>query len=75
MREYVVIAGDTLSHIAQRELGDALKWKVVYKANEARIKAEQRKRGARVGSWRANKPMTPPWDWIFPGQTLIIPGR
>jgi|SRR5688572_5961860 len=37
-RTYTVVAGDTLSKIAKRELGDASKWKQIYEANKDTIK-------------------------------------
>ena len=37
-RTYTVVAGDTLSKIAKRELGDANKWHAIYEANKDTIK-------------------------------------
>ena len=37
-RTYTVKAGDSLSKIAQRELGDASKWKSIHEANRDAIK-------------------------------------
>ena len=37
-RTYTVVAGDSLSKIAKRELGDAGKWKAIYEANRDSIK-------------------------------------
>ncbi len=37
-RTYTVVAGDSLSKIAKRELGDANKWKSIYEANRDSIK-------------------------------------
>ena len=37
-RTYTVKAGDSLSKIAQRELGDGSKWKAIYEANRDQIK-------------------------------------
>jgi len=37
-RIYVVVKGDTLSQIAQREYGDATRWREIYQANRATIK-------------------------------------
>ena len=37
-RTYTVVAGDTLSKIAKRELGDASKWHQIYEANKDTIK-------------------------------------
>ncbi len=36
-RTYTVVAGDSLSKIAQREYGDASKWHQIYAANKATI--------------------------------------
>ena len=37
-RTYTVVAGDSLSKIAKRELGDATKWNAIYEANRDKIK-------------------------------------
>ena len=37
-RSYTVVAGDSLSKIAQREYGDASQWRKIYEANRATIK-------------------------------------
>ena len=37
-RTYTVVAGDSLSKIAKRELGDANKWTAIYEANRDTIK-------------------------------------
>lgn len=37
-RTYTVVAGDSLSKIAQRELGDASRWHAIYDANRDTIK-------------------------------------
>ena len=36
-RSYTVVAGDSLSKIAQRELGDASRWRAIYDANRDKI--------------------------------------
>lgn len=36
-RTYTVVAGDSLSKIAKRELGDANKWNAIYEANRDKI--------------------------------------
>ena len=36
-RTYTVVAGDSLSKIAKRELGDAGKWNAIYEANRDKI--------------------------------------
>lgn len=37
-RSYVVVKGDSLSAIAQREYGDAKEWRRIYEANKDVIK-------------------------------------
>ena len=37
-RTYTVVAGDSLSKIAQREYGDAGKWRAIYEANRDTVK-------------------------------------
>lgn len=37
-RTYVVVSGDSLSRIAQRQYGDAQKWPKIYEANRNIIK-------------------------------------
>lgn len=37
-RTYTVASGDSLSKIAQREYGDASKWRTIYEANRDKIK-------------------------------------
>lgn len=37
-RMYVVKSGDSLSKIAQREYGDAKKWRRIFEANQDKIK-------------------------------------
>jgi nucleoid-associated protein YgaU len=37
-RTYTVKAGDSLSKIAQRELGDGTKWRAIYEANRDTVK-------------------------------------
>lgn len=37
-RRYTVVAGDSLSKIAQREYGDASKWRRIYEVNKSSIK-------------------------------------
>ncbi len=56
---YVVQRGDTLWGIAQRELGDPLRWSQIYQLNEGRPQPD----GAML---------TDP-HWIDPGWTLVLP--
>ena len=37
VRTYTVVAGDSLSKIAQREYGDASKWRAIHQANRESI--------------------------------------
>ena len=37
-RSYTGVAGDTLSKIAKRELGDANKWHAIFEANRDKLK-------------------------------------
>jgi len=67
-RTVTVKGGDTLSAIAQREMGRADLWPRLFARNRASIEAEQRRRniGRVVPHYNAE-------DWIFPGTTLTIP--
>ncbi len=56
---YVVQRGDTLWGIAQRELGDPLRWSEIYQLNEDR---------PQPGGLTLNDP-----HWIDPGWTLLLP--
>ena len=38
IRYYTVVKGDSLSKIAEREYGDANRWREIYEANRASIK-------------------------------------
>lgn len=60
MTTVTVKPGDTLSGIAERELGDASKWPMLYNLNEEAIRREQTK--GRTGP-----------DWIYPGTVLKLP--
>jgi len=65
--KYQIKAGDTLSAIAQRFLGDGNLWPVIYRQNLAAIKERQ---DALVNFPHMRGP-----DWIFPGTTLCIDCR
>jgi nucleoid-associated protein YgaU len=41
-RSYTVVAGDSLSKIAQREYGDANKWRAIFDANRDKLKDPDR---------------------------------
>jgi DNA-binding SARP family transcriptional activator len=56
---YVVQRGDTLWGIAQRELGDPLRWSEIYQLNEGR---------PQPGGVTLSDP-----HWIDPGWTLVLP--
>jgi DNA-binding SARP family transcriptional activator len=59
-RTYVVQRGDTLWGIAERELGDPLRWRQIAQLNEDR----------REGQSRLGDP-----HWIYPGWTLLLPAE
>ncbi len=59
MRTYVVGRGDTLWGIAERELGDPLRWSEIYALNEGRPQP-------------GGATLTDP-HWIDPGWTLLLP--
>ena len=56
---YVVQRGDTLWGIAERQLGDPLRWQEIYQLNEGRPQPDGRA-------------LTDP-HWIYPGWTLVLP--
>lgn len=56
---------DTLWSLAEKHLGDPLKWTVLWQLNACRILEEQRRR--KISPLR-------PEDWIFPGTRLVLPG-
>jgi DNA-binding SARP family transcriptional activator len=58
-RTYVVQRGDTLWGIAERELGDPLRWSEIYQLNEGRPQP-------------GGVTLTDP-HWIDPGWTLLLP--
>jgi len=58
-RTYVVQRGDTLWGIAERQLGDPLRWSEIYRLNEGRPQPDGRA-------------LTDP-HWIDPGWTLVMP--
>lgn len=61
---HIVKTGDCLWNIARKYYGNALKWKVIYRANETVIENAARQHGRKSSSngW-----------WIYPGTKLIIP--
>lgn len=74
MSTYQVQTGDTLSAIAQRELGDPALWPVIYEANRPAMDAAwaaQRDYFRRFGS----KAISEPWDYLRVGQTLVMPSQ
>jgi len=65
MRLYTIKSGDTLSQIAEREMGGASRWMELWRINAAVLRAAQRPCARR-------DTMTGP-DWIFPGTVIAIP--
>lgn len=59
LRTYVVVRHDTLWGIAERELGDPLRWSEIYQLNHGR---------AEPGGATLDDP-----NWIYPGWTLLLP--
>ncbi|MET7718011.1 cutinase family protein [Streptomyces sp. NPDC005407] len=65
---HTVVAGDTLSALAEKAYGDASKWQTIYDANRSLIEnAAQDHRGPPVFGSSDNG------HWIFPGTALVIP--
>jgi len=64
MRTYTIKRGDTLSTIAEEQLGNAFLWRELYQLNREVILKAQRE-PARIT-------MQGP-DWIFPGTVLKLP--
>lgn len=62
MAQHIVQEGDTLSHLAQRYLGDANRWEEIWAANRNEIGREQ---------YRRDRTKLGP-DWIYPGMKLKI---
>lgn len=60
-RRYVVKSGDTLWSIAQRQLGNGLRWTTIYALNKSVIDTEAKKHGKPGGG-----------HWIFPGTELRL---
>ena len=56
---YVVQRGDTLWGIAERQLGDPLRWQEIYQLNEGHPQPD-------------GSALTDP-HWIYPGWTLVLP--
>ena len=67
MKVYIVKGGDTLSEIAERELGDHRIWPTLYQINSSIIRRDPRNRAARKRFGGE------PADWIFPNQVLLLP--
>lgn len=69
---YTVRAGDTLSLIAQHELGDAAQWPQIYAANKRQMDTAW----ARVGDAFRQLGVSHiqhAWDYLIPGQSLRLP--
>lgn len=71
--QYTIRGGDTLSHIAQRHLGDGGLWPAIYNHadNAQRIEVRQRQCGERT---RREFGLYGP-NWIFPGTVIELPAR
>lgn len=63
-KEYTIQDGDTLWGIAQRFLGDGMKYHEIYTANQKVLDGEAARRG--MGSGMGER-------WIFTGTKLVIP--
>lgn len=73
-RHYTVKGGDSLSLIAQREMGNALLWPSIYAANKQAMDAEfERARPTLRRYARAAHAIHHPYDYVVPGQVLCIP--
>ena len=74
MKEYKVRGGDTLSAIAQRELGNAVRWPEIYGANKSQMDdAFARARPALERTKRSGHHIKHPADLLTAGQVLRIP--
>lgn len=74
MKQYQVQGGDTLSLIAQRELGDALKWPAIYETNKrAMDMAYARARPTLDRIFAHRHGIKSASDLVTAGQVLIIP--
>lgn len=62
---YTVVPGDTLWALAKRYYGNGIKYTVIYDANASVIEATAMAHG---------KPSSSNGHWIWPGETLVIPG-
>ena len=67
-RQYTVVAGDTLSHIAAAAYGDGTKWRRIWKANQHIL------RSGKDPSFVAPNGKSGA-DLIFPGEVIFIPGE
>lgn len=66
---YTVVKGDNLWDIAKRFYGDGSQYMAIYNANTEVIESTAKAHG-KANSYKGS---TPGW-WIWPGETLIIPG-
>lgn len=74
MSEYTVRGGDSLSAIAQRELGNALRWPAIYESNKALLDAEFARAAPTLKRYgTAGHDILHPWDLVQPGQKLVLP--
>jgi nucleoid-associated protein YgaU len=74
MTDYMVKSGDSLSIIAARELGDALRWPSIYLANKTAIDAAYAKALPTLRRYNQSRHrIHHPSDFIRLGQTLRLP--
>lgn len=65
-QSYTVVSGDTLWGIAKKFYGKGSKWNIIYEANKDVIESTAKEHG---------KKSSDNGHWIWPGETLTIPGE
>ena len=74
MSEYIVKRGDSLSVIAERELGNAYRWPDIYAANKATMDAEFARAYPTLRRYnRSAHHIHQAADFVRPGQVLRLP--
>jgi nucleoid-associated protein YgaU len=71
---YQVQPGDTLAKIAQRELGDAMRWLEIYQANKAAMDRAYERAKPELRRIKATA-IRHPSDYLSPQQQIIIPWK